>query len=307
MKKRFLAVFMILVMGCALTACDEEEAADGQTADTASEAEEGSWSIYWYLCGSDLESGGGFATYDLSGLMEVELPENVNVVIETGGSSEWQNDVVDADHLQRWLYSSEGLELVDEQPSASMGEAETLADFLQFAKNNYPAEKTAVVFWNHGGGSVSGASFDELYGFDSLTLDEMYTAFASVWEPSEEEQPLELVGFDTCLMATVDVAYTFSDLAHYLVASEETEPANGWYYSQWVGALAKHWRQPAKILDSSHSSAVWRQRVRIMEVIPESRVIPTWWILVIWQDRVLICWGLPRTCWMHWRTAFCIR
>ena len=238
MKKRFLAVFMILVMGCALTACDEEEAADGQTADTASEAEEGSWSIYWYLCGSDLESGGGFATYDLSELIEVELPENVNVVIETGGSSEWQNDVVDADQLQRWLYSSEGLELVDEQPSASMGEAETLADFLQFAKNNYPAEKTAVVFWNHGGGSVSGASFDELYGFDSLTLDEMYTAFASVWEPSEEEQPLELVGFDTCLMATVDVAYTFSDLAHYLVASEETEPANGWYYSQWVGALA---------------------------------------------------------------------
>ena len=238
MKKRFLTVFMILVMGCTLTACDEEEAADGQTADAVSEAEEGSWSIYWYLCGSDLESGGGFATYDLSELMEVELPENVNVVIETGGSSEWQNDVVDADHLQRWLYSSEGLELVDEQPSASMGEAENLADFLQFAKNNYPAEKTAVVFWNHGGGSVSGASFDELYGFDSLTLDEMYTAFASVWEPSEEEQPLELVGFDTCLMATVDVAYTFSDLAHYLVASEETEPANGWYYSQWVGALA---------------------------------------------------------------------
>lgn len=32
MKKRFLAAFMILVMGCALTACDEEEAADGQTA-----------------------------------------------------------------------------------------------------------------------------------------------------------------------------------------------------------------------------------------------------------------------------------
>ena len=40
-------------------------------------------------------------------------------------------------------------------------------------------------------------------------------------------------------MATVDVAYTFSDIAKYLVASEETEPANGWYYSQWVGALAE--------------------------------------------------------------------
>lgn len=72
----------------------------------------------------------------------------------------------------------------------------------------------------------------------------MYSAFVQVWEPSNEpgQQPLELVGFDTCLMATVDTAYTFCDLAKYLVASEETEPANGWYYSQWVGTLAK---QPA--------------------------------------------------------------
>ena len=41
-------------------------------------------------------------------------------------------------------------------------------------------------------------------------------------------------------MATVDVAYTFCDLSRYLVASEETEPANGWYYSHWLGALARN-------------------------------------------------------------------
>ena len=260
MKKKVLSLVMAAAMVFSLTACDDEYEEDpvvNSDVETSSEessvadvpddgagtqdvaAGEGSWAIYWYLCGSDLESGGGFASGDLGELMEVQLPENVNVVIETGGSSVWQNDVIDASKLQRWVYNSEGLMLVDEQPSASMGEAQTLADFLSFAKTNYPAEKTAVVFWNHGGGSVSGASFDELYGFDSLTLDEMYAAFSSVWEPSAENQPLELVGFDTCLMATVDVANTFSDLAHYLVASEETEPANGWYYSQWVGALAQ--------------------------------------------------------------------
>lgn len=235
MKKKWTALFLTGILAGSLCACGDSETAGTDT----SAADAGTWSVYWYLCGSDLESGGGFATGDLAELMEVQLPENVNVVIETGGSREWQNDVVDASKLQRWVYNSDGLNLVDEQPSASMGEAETLADFLSFAKKNYPAEKTAVVFWNHGGGSVSGASFDELYGYDSLTLDEMYAAFSSVWEPSETEQPLELVGFDTCLMATVDVAGTFSDLSHYLVASEETEPANGWYYSQWVGALAE--------------------------------------------------------------------
>ena len=237
MKKKIFALMMALVMALPLAACGDEPG----TPDNNTAADDGSWAVYWYLCGSDLETGGGCATTDLSELMEVELPENVTVVIQTGGAAEWQNDVVDASKLQRFVYNSEGLQLVDEQPSASMGDSETLAAFLQFAKDSYPADKTAVVFWNHGGGSVSGASFDELYDYDSLTLDEMYAAVTEVWEPSLEagQQLLELVGFDTCLMATVDVAYTFCDLSRYLVASEETEPANGWYYSQWVGALAE--------------------------------------------------------------------
>lgn len=160
------------------------------------------------------------------------------MVIQTGGAEEWQNDFVESSVLQRYVYDSDGLYLVEEQPSASMGDSETLEDFLRFAKDNYPADKTAVVFWNHGGGSVAGASFDELYDYDSLTLAEMYAAFNAVWDISLEDPPLELVGFDTCLMATVDTAYTFCDISRYLVASEETEPANGWLYSHWVQALA---------------------------------------------------------------------
>lgn len=57
------------------------------------------WAIYWYLCGSDLESNYGSATEILSELMEAELPENVKIVIETGGSSQWQNETVEADYL----------------------------------------------------------------------------------------------------------------------------------------------------------------------------------------------------------------
>ncbi len=244
MKKKLLPLFLAIVLICLLAACasiNARQAASGaesETKEPAAVAQEGSWAIYWYLCGSDLESDGGFATADLREMMEVALPENVKVVIETGGSSAWQNDLIDPGKLQRLVYDSTGLNLVDEQPLANMGDAQTLADFLSFAKNNYPAQKTAVVFWNHGGGSVAGVAFDELFGLDSLTLDEMYAAFTDVWEPFADSQPLELIGFDTCLMATVDVAYTFSGLARYLVASEETEPASGWHYSQWLGALA---------------------------------------------------------------------
>ncbi len=228
MIKKFLSILLSFTMIFSLASCgDDTDYADA-----------GTWAVYWYLCGSDLETYNGAATADLEEMIEVYLPENVTVVIQTGGAEMWQNEVVSADMLQRYVYNSEGLTLVDEQPSASMGEAETLADFLSFASENYPADHTAVVFWNHGGGSVTGAAFDELYGFDSLTLDEMYAAFTSVWEADVDDPPLELVGFDTCLMATIDVAYTFCDLAHYLVGSEELEPGNGWNYTGWLEALA---------------------------------------------------------------------
>lgn len=271
MKKKWLSLFLTLTMCLSLVACGEEEISDNAIADISSPTSEipvsdtetevesdtgfgadtdtgavsnvaadGSWSVYWYLCGSDLESNGGFATIDLQEMMEVELPENVNVVIQTGGAAVWQNEFVDPAKLQRWLYNSDGLQLLEEQESANMGDAQTLYEFLEFAYSNYPADKMAVTFWNHGGGSVSGAAFDEIYESDSLDLAEMYQAFDAVWPADKENPALELVGFDTCLMATVDVAAVFQNFSRYLVASEEVEPANGWYYTSWLGELAKN-------------------------------------------------------------------
>ena len=255
MKKRLLALAMALAMSLSLTACGGEEeptkgvenapAASTGTVDInkapasdQAEAEDGSWAVYWYLCGSDLETNWGAATTDLVELMEVQLPENVNIVIQTGGAAVWQNDYMDPSKVQRWLYNHEGLFLVEEAPMVNMGDAQTLYEFLHFANSNYPADKVAVTFWNHGGGSVSGAAFDELYGYDSLNLAEMYQAFDAVWPANTADPALELVGFDTCLMATVDVAAAFQPFARYLVASEEVEPGNGWLYSGWAGALA---------------------------------------------------------------------
>jgi hypothetical protein len=233
MKKKLFSIFLVLSMLMSLAACSTNSNTTG-----TSDIVDGSWAIYWYLCGSDLETNGGFASIDLSEMMEVELPENVNVVIQTGGASVWQNESMDPTKLQRWLYNSEGLQLLEEQETANMGDARTLSDFLSFANSNYPADKVAVTFWNHGGGSVSGAAFDELHGKDSLDLAEMYQAFDAVWPANKDNPALELVGFDTCLMATVDVAAIFQNFSKYLVASEEVEPGNGWLYSGWLGKLA---------------------------------------------------------------------
>jgi len=206
----------------------------------ASQAGDTDWAIYWYLCGSNLESDYGAATSDLSELLEVRLPENVKIIIQTGGTSQWQNVTMNADYIERYVYDSNGLQQLEQLPQASMGSEETLSGFLAFAKENYPATKTGFIFWDHGGGSVAGAAADDNFGGDALTLDEMYGAFGANYDLASEKPPFELIGFDTCLMATVDVAYTFSDIGKYLVASQETEPANGWLYSGWASALSNN-------------------------------------------------------------------
>ena len=245
-EKRVLAIIVAFLLATFLLyGCEDEEeilTQSGQTVEGWEETsdEAGTWAIYWYLCGSDLESDAEAATMDLYELQCVSLPENVQVIIETGGAQEWYHEDVEAGQQGRYLYDSDGLTFLEAQPEADMGDPETLADFLSFCKENFPADHTMFLFWNHGGGSVSGAAFDEIYDYDSLTLDEMYQAFGSVYELSEENPPFDIVGFDTCLMATIDTAWMLSDVSHYLVASEEMEPGCGWSYDKWVQTLGDH-------------------------------------------------------------------
>lgn len=244
-KKLLTIIVAFLLATLLLYGCEDEEEVltqSGQAVEgwekTSDEA--GTWAIYWYLCGSDLESDAEAATMDLYELQCVSLPENVQVIIETGGAQEWYHEDVEAGQQGRYLYDSDGLTFLEAQPEADMGDPETLADFLSFCQENFPADHTMFLFWNHGGGSVSGAAFDEIYDYDSLTLDEMYQAFGSVYELSEENPPFDVVGFDTCLMATIDTAWMLSDISHYLVASEEMEPGCGWSYDKWVQTLGDH-------------------------------------------------------------------
>lgn len=238
--KKYLSILLALILVFSFSACDFADDPDvSKPVNSQDDESLAEWSVYWYLCGSDLESEYGCATTDISELLEVDLPDNVNVIIQTGGSSKWQNDIVDPDKQQRYIVSDNNIQLIDEQPRSNMGDPETLADFLSYGKENYPAKKTAVIIWNHGGGSVDGVAVDENYNFDTLVLTELRQAFSSVWDISAENPPVELVGFDACLMATVDVAAAFSGVSRYLVASEETEPGNGWLYSGWGEALAK--------------------------------------------------------------------
>ena len=54
----------------------------------------------------------------------------------------------------------------------------------------------------------------------------------------------DFIGFDACLMATAETALMLNDYADYLIASEETEPGIGWYYTNWLTKLGENTSMP---------------------------------------------------------------
>ena len=188
-----------------------------------------------YMCGSDLESKYSCAGNDIEEIVNSDVDtDNVNVLLMTGGSERWstgQNaENVEISHLRggRIIKSQKILEVEKSVPSKSMGDSETLKLFLEYAADNYPAQKYALILWDHGGGPMEGVCFDENYDPDRLSIEEIADALeAGIFA----EQGLEWIGFDACLMGAVEVALQMAPYAHYMIGSEETEPAEGWNYS----------------------------------------------------------------------------
>lgn len=201
-------------------------------------ADDGSWTVFVYLCGSDLESDNSAATGDLAEMCAATASDKVRFVIQTGGAKAWQNEYVSAGKIGRFIIENNQIVALGETSDASMGDSGTLADFLKWGVKEYPAEHMGVIFWNHGGGSISGVCFDELHDSDSLGVREMDSALYSAFETMSDR--FEFIGFDACLMGTVETANIMASYARYMIGSQELEPGNGWDYTVIGNYLAEN-------------------------------------------------------------------
>ena len=224
------------------------------------------WTVLIYMCGSDMETKAGMATYNLHEIMQaphpshtvrydaaaggwadVDVRSRVNVLVETGGARKWQNapnDGIDwglevaADRLQRYELSDAPmangiypLTLVDEQPQASMADPQTLTDFIRWGVRRCPAEKYMLVMWGHGGGSSSGLIIDQNYDNDILYLYELDQALAAA------DTRFEMFLLDACLMCSLETAQTLEPYGQFMVASEELSSGYGTAFREWMREL----------------------------------------------------------------------
>ena len=187
------------------------------------------YTLMIYMNGSDLESENGAATSDLAEMLKSGVDTSgVNIVLFTGGANRWQNNVIPENECMIWELANGRLKGITGVGLLNMGDPGTLSGFINLGYSAFPADKYALIMWDHGGGAIAGYGQDEKFDNSNLTLLDMNYAFA---ESPAANNKLELLGFDSCLMATSEMAMVASDYARYMIASEDLEPGDGWDYS----------------------------------------------------------------------------
>ena len=193
-----------------------------------------------YMCGTDLESKYGMASSDMEEMRSATFGDNVNVIIFTGGCSKWKVSGISNSVNQIYQIKNGQIgRIVEDAGNKAMTDPNNLASFIQFCSKNFPANRNELILWDHGGGSVTG------YGYDKKNQRSGSMSLAGVNQALKSGGvKFDFVGFDACLMATAETALMLNEHADYLIASEETEPGIGWYYTNWLTKLGSNTSTP---------------------------------------------------------------
>lgn len=239
-----ISVFKRLLALTLLAAAPPLQAVPGLEVFSESRGDTAEWTIAVYLdADNDLEK---FGLIDMNE-MELGIRGDVNVIVlidRAEGYDDSDGDWTDA-RVYRIAPDTDGSRInspiIARPGELNLGDPAVLEAFLATTLKSFPAKRNALVMWNHGGGwqahAVDHGIPDQPHATDYLTLPQLAAAVRGALRQAGREK-LDLVGFDMCLMAQYEVALELNGLADVLIASQATEPGDGWPYDRLLPAFA---------------------------------------------------------------------
>ena len=126
-------------------------------------------------------------------------------------------------------------ELIAELGPVDMADAKLVAQFVKTATAKFPAKKTVLVMWNHGGGWKGMSNDNSSKGEMGLAAFEKALAEVAPLQPGGK---FELLHFDMCLMGQSEVIAACAPYGRYMLASTPVEPAIGMDYDRYLPLFA---------------------------------------------------------------------
>ena len=235
---------------CALTVTSESGLTGSSSQDLSVERPVASWTVMVFMNGdNELESA---ALEDMNELEAAGSTDAVNLVVQIDRSTSY--DRTDGNWTGSRRYRAEkdnsmseiSSPVLDDLGTTDSGSVDTVVEFAAWAAENYPAERYALVLWDHGW-SWSLAPEDGLHLTKGISADYGSGNDISVAEGELEElldgvvdilgQRLSVMGFDACTMAGWEIAYATMPYAEVLVGSQDYESDDGWSYDETFGDL----------------------------------------------------------------------
>ena len=199
----------------------------------AEPAPQARWTVMVYMCGdNNLEP---WITHDIDAEMAaVGSNADVQVVALADRSPGYSTD--DGDWTGTLLFNvAKGMTATPENAVADwgerdMGSPQTLIDFVTWTRANYPADRYALVFWDHGWGWWPGETMVDETSGDTLDMDEIRRAM-------DAAGGVNMVGMETCLGQMIEVEAEFRGFARAIAASEDSTGYTTFDYRQILSAL----------------------------------------------------------------------
>ncbi len=194
------------------------------------------WTIMIYMdADNDLEYS---AITDFSKLAQIGSSADVNVVVQLDRVEEYSEAYGNWTDCKRF-HITLGMTPSPENASLSLGEVnmgdpETLKDFIMWSLVQYPAEKYALILWNHGW--LTSICADSSHDWDLLTSSEIHATLNDVLVLTGTQ--LDVIGFAACFCGSIEMAYEVSEGAKIISASEEVVSSlRGYPYNNILSQL----------------------------------------------------------------------
>jgi hypothetical protein len=135
---------------------------------------------------------------------------------------------------------------LNREHGANTGHPSSLADFIRWGAAVCECRRHSLIIWGHGSGALDVENQAELaahtvksVAFDSSDEDALTTVeMARAMQDSLNGRVLDVLGFDACYMASVEVMAEVLPLCRTYVASETVIPPIGWPYDLILDDLA---------------------------------------------------------------------
>lgn len=230
MKKMMMYQFFLAMTILTLAACGGDSSPSGT----------GKTTVLVYMEGTDLETNDVAASKNIGEMLAANYSPDVAIVLATGaankGSSGW---VSSWKTVKYHVVRNKELVEVSDLGNVDMGTPAQLTKFIEWGQKYYAADRYILVFWDHGGGTLGGfggystakppGGFPTTSGLSVSQLRDVVKA-----NVAKTGKKFELIGFDACLMGTLEIANSFTGSANYLVASQDLEAGAGWDWTAMV-------------------------------------------------------------------------